>query len=538
MTLRDWGTTIVDAGGSFHDVAKNAFDSLAGGNTQPLNVTENLLRDTFSKTWSKFREKASDEFGIDLEDGLSLEKIGRQLAKGLGKNALEFTAEAAGGYLLSRVAGAEGPIGILLSEIVTIGISEFSRRYISTAYDTGQWVLIDMGMLPVRINQQPHVIQVSEDVSIWGDSFLDVPDDIDYQSTPHHAIGFILGPGDTHEFWTVFNFETGKEERTEAEKLRAAPGSLAEKLDANPEFSLVREVKFLKDHDPTLKSYVPTQPGDSVIYKKKHYTIYDTFDDEYILEGKDGTRVHVNVSQLSGGIQTNSSTWKRGNLIDNSFTSLSPDSVFSGQWLWIPAGKKFVQELETQVTRRRMAAAPAINPSDDILALVESIEGDQLHLVRAYDGKRLTEPLDVSRAVKAEVASVLNHTTESKRLKNEVLGGKNTTLHPLGESMHDVALGVGAPDLTSGEDMQPLMRLAKAGAREDSVVHQYPGGKNALNALARPVQEEIDDAARYDNTNRYQVVVNERKEVGTRTGGGTQIAFLVAGIVIFIAVYG
>ena len=73
---KDWGTSIVDAGGAFHDLTKNAFDSLSNSVRQPLNVTETILKESFSKTWSSFRDKTSAEFGIKLEEGLSLEAIG------------------------------------------------------------------------------------------------------------------------------------------------------------------------------------------------------------------------------------------------------------------------------------------------------------------------------------------------------------------------------------------------------------------------------------------------------------------------------
>ena len=75
--IKDWGTSIVDAGGSFHDIATNAFDSLSSGAKQPLNVTEKLLREDFSDTWNSFREKTSAEFGLDAGDDYLLKQSGR-----------------------------------------------------------------------------------------------------------------------------------------------------------------------------------------------------------------------------------------------------------------------------------------------------------------------------------------------------------------------------------------------------------------------------------------------------------------------------
>ena len=146
-----------------------------------------------------------------------------------------------GGQVLDKRAVVG--IDLMISEVVTVGVAEFGKRFSKVSYQPGQWVLIDMGSIPVRINQAPHVIQVTESMDIWGDNYLEVPEDIDYEETPHHVVGFVLGQADRAGVWTVFNFETGKEEQHTNEKLRAAPSSVAEKLDANPEFSLLSSDK-------------------------------------------------------------------------------------------------------------------------------------------------------------------------------------------------------------------------------------------------------------------------------------------------------
>ena len=60
--MPDWGTRIIDAGGSFHDVAKNAFDSLTSKARQPLNTTNAALRESFADTFSSFKKHAADMF--------------------------------------------------------------------------------------------------------------------------------------------------------------------------------------------------------------------------------------------------------------------------------------------------------------------------------------------------------------------------------------------------------------------------------------------------------------------------------------------
>ena len=533
----DWGTTIVDAGGAFHDLAKNAFDAFSGSNSKPLNATVDIMKQSFSKTWEEFRETTSKEFGLSLDEGLSLESVGKQLMSGFAKQAIEFGVEAAGGVLLSKVAGIEGPIGILMSQIVTVGIAEFSKRFVRVSYKPGQWVILELEPLPVRINQKPHVIQVSEKTRLWGDSYIDLPDDIDYMETPHHSIGCIMGPGDSHAEWVVFIFEQGKESRMAEKKIRAAPDDLAKTLDKNREFSLVREVLFLKDHDPTLKSYVPTEPGDTVYYKKQEYLIIDTFDDEFIIEHtKNGTKIHVNVSELVGGERGNSSNWRKGHPNNNSFTSLSPDTIYSGQWVWMPAGKKFIDTVDLMVSRRRLKVAPAIKPDTEILGLVEFIDGKEVHLVRAFDGKKITEPLDLTRGVKKEVAEVLNHNKDAKKYKVAVLKGQNTETNPLGKYMHDMTLGIGAPDLTDADKMEPLMKQIRE-FKADTAIRQIAADRNALNAIKQPFQDRVDDDSKRNNKNRYSVGFGKFKDGSQPSPGNGSAMILLAGVVVFLALY-
>ena len=77
---------------------------------------------------------------------------------------------------------------------------------------------------------------------------------MDFEETTH-SVGFVLGSENNDYLWSVFEFSTGREKVFSDDKLRPAPHSLAQQLDDNPEFSLIREIRFMKDHDPTLKSY-------------------------------------------------------------------------------------------------------------------------------------------------------------------------------------------------------------------------------------------------------------------------------------------
>ena len=80
--MTDWGTRIVDAGGSWHDLTKNAFDSLSAKVRQPLNATNDILKTSFSKTFGSLKKRASIEFGFDVDEGIDLENISKKILGG------------------------------------------------------------------------------------------------------------------------------------------------------------------------------------------------------------------------------------------------------------------------------------------------------------------------------------------------------------------------------------------------------------------------------------------------------------------------
>ena len=57
----------------------------------------------------------------------------------------------------------------------------------------------------------------------------------------------------------------------------------------------------MKDHDPTLKTYIPTEPGQTVWLEKKPYKIVEQSGEEWVLEGNDGTHVRAHESDLYAG---------------------------------------------------------------------------------------------------------------------------------------------------------------------------------------------------------------------------------------------
>ena len=149
----------------------------------------------------------------------------------------------------------------------------------------------------------------------------------------------------------------------------------------------------------------------------------------------------------------------------------------------------------------------------------------------------MTEPLDLTRGVKMEVAETLNHTKEAKKYKVDVLKGLNTETHPLGETLHDLTLGIGAPDLTAADKMAPLMKQIRD-FKADTAVREIAADRNALNDIKRPHQDRVDEDARWDNTNRYEVSVEQEQfSSEADTGGNGTAMILLAGVVVFLAIY-
>ena len=103
--------------------------------------------------------------------------------------------------------------------------------------------------------------------------------------------------------------------------------------------------------------------------------------------------------------------------------------------------------------------------------------------------------------------------------------------------MHDLSLGVGAPDLTKSDDMRPLMKKLFEEFPVDSAARTLPGGRNALVAQTKAVQNEIDDIANYGTSDRYKVQFDVVPQDSPASSGST-VLFLLAGCVIFLAVYG
>ena len=525
----DWGTNIVDAGGSFHDIAKDAFDGIHKRLKEgPLNSTLPLLQDDFKKTYNNLMSRTREALGMSAEESLSVENMQSQLTKKIKGTIARLSIEAVADALLQAATGLEGPVGLIIAEAINFGVEAF-KKYLEEGYSFqhGEWVFIDLGERPRRQGDK-NILQIKADSNFFShEAFFAVPDDIEYSMVPHHALGFIMGSGERGD-WVVFNFETGKEEERGLKELRPCPAELKTKLDASEDFSVVREVKFLKDHDPTLKSYLPTESGQVVLFHKEPHTIIEREGDKYMLESKAGTRIEVSSFELEGGRTENTASWDHSLIHLGSFTSKSTDALFVGEWVWVPAND-FRIDMRTNMGRRLLKVPPitnTIDPKDRLLALVDFVKGRMVHYTRAYDGVQSTSTVNQVYGAKDDIVRVLNSNKAAQQFKSSVLHNNDVQDLPLGEALPLLTLGKGPPGTTDPQDMQSHMKFDQAKATEPAFSVYKPGMTEDISdeVRARREDEFYGDDRLYD---RFKIVPAVDK-----SNSGSGFAILVGGLAL------
>tara|TARA_B100000029_G_scaffold365500_1_gene358814 strand:+ start:1234 stop:2874 length:1641 start_codon:yes stop_codon:yes gene_type:complete len=541
----DWGTFVSDSKGVLHNVALNSFDTLSASMREPLNSTSEALRTKFDATYKKYKDKISDTLGLDPEQGLSLENISKSISEMLGDTGIRMGAEAVLGFAAKQVAELEGPLGLLLSEAVSIATGEFAK-FLATGdvdYKPGQWVFIDYGSQTTRqINENPKVIELNQESSIWSSSDITiVPDELDYSQTAKHAIGFVLGRQPWEYEYRVFSFLNGKEEDINTKNLRPCPETFAARLDNDENFSAVREIKFLKDHDPTLKTYIPTEIGDTVVLGDQNCKIIEQRGEEWVVETPSGLHISVHESDLLPGRTESNTRWDRENIDLGTFTSILPDAIYSGEWVWVPAN-----DLLKKITnRRRLRQQPipdelkALGPQNKVLALVTSVEGKTVHVVRAFDG----EPLDVSQEVVVGTTNGLQKTMSQQSgmgsWRQNVLEGYDPHVRPPGEIHPMLTLGMGEMDdeQVRALQMAPAAKiLGSTEVRGDGIVRTSMGEAGKVDLRAKIDVE--DEQAHNSFINRERpggVEVVQFTESSYAEGNGGMLMLVIgAAIVLYM----
>jgi hypothetical protein len=537
----DYGTLIADAKGILHDVSQNAFDSITKGVHAPLNASSELLQHNFTQTYQTFKKNIAEKLNIDIDKGIDLESIYEQLKGQLSKQAVRVGVESAIGYGLSLAAELEGPLGILLSEAVTIAGTEFTAYMLGKqSFSPGQWVFLDYGEKTRQINEKPKVIELQEGLDIFGgENFALIPDELDYSTEAKHSIGFILGQCESTYEWKVFSFLSGREEKVHEDKIRKAPDNFAQRLDDDPDFSSVREVLFLKDHDPTLKSYIPTNKGETVFYKGQPHVIVSAAKDEYHIRSTDGTELRVHASTLFPGKTETNANWDNETIHLGSFTT-QPDALYSGEWVWVKA-KGLIDGMLNSHARRLAAVPPELQqmgPDSRVLALVKTIEGKHTHVVRAYDGQHM----DVSTAevlgATNKINGLLNQDRSMVKWKLTVLEGGNSKIDLPSRKHPMLTLGLGELD---DEQLDTYKMLPQTKVRHDITGSAFePVYKS--DGMAQEVENKKLQFMRDEEQNQMMLTGDRTHELvpvyrasesdGPSIGGGSGPLLLIIGIAV------
>ena len=368
-----------------------------------------------------------------------------------------------------------------------------------------------------------------------------MPDELDYKSEAKHTVGFFLGIDKESPYMlSVFSFRTGKEILIHEEKIRAVPPAFAEKLDKNPDFSAVREVRFLKDHDPTLKTYLPTEPGDHVYLNGEKVTIVEVEGTQYCVEDGDGSHFYVQAGDLVAGKTISTARWNPKSL--GSFTSISPDTIYEGEWVWIDAGA-LVQNLIDHTRRRDLVVPPELEKmraDNKVLALVKSIHGGHVEVVRAFDGEELDLEVNQVLGSSNSIEKTLDHDVKLAKWKTKTLLGIDPHLNPPGTVHPMLTLGLGELDdeLLAELKMKPHMRFAEERETESGPIDVVPGaGQIETNIRKRDAQDELNDIQNFRNW-RTQVVEMKDMTGRHRTAEPNSSAFIwVAGAIVLVAYF-
>ena len=147
-------------------------------------------------------------------------------------------------------------------------------------------------------------------------------------------------------------------------------------------------------------------------------------------------------ADLTAGKTETSVRWKNDEVDTRGYNQ---EGFYSGEWVWVDAGG-FIDHIITS-KKRRLAAVPAalsgLEEDSKILALVRSVEGENLNLVRAYDGSVVKSEWGATCPATEDIQGLLNHTKHFSEWRSRVLEGGNPRNITPGEFRPDITLGLG-----------------------------------------------------------------------------------------------
>ena len=240
----------------------------------------------------------------------------------------------------------------------------------------------------------------------------------------------------------------------------------------------------------------------------------------------------LSTSTISNPGSLTQGAWDRDEVALGSFTSLSPDQLFSGEWVWIP------QENILEVVNRRRLGGTILNLEVDhrVLGLIEYLQGDDAFFVRAYDGVQFMAPQSQLVPVIGSLQGLLDTKRESRRFKEEVLRGIDVQKHPLGKTMASLALGIGQDQSRRSKNMNPHMTKAietdpSANPKSSDLQPSTSAGRAEV---LKPIRNALEDADLYSRGQEFEIGQKVPDEPVYNSNGSFSTLFLAAGVVFLI----
>ena len=309
----------------------------------------------------------------------------------------------------------------------------------------GIWVYINNGVVPGGLKEEGDSWEVDRKGELRRRIISMGP-----QPEDHVTVGFYIASSTTAGFVNVFNFDVFREQRVKIDDVWPVKAKDAAVLSANPIMSKIRDLRFADMPKPKMDSDIVTDPGAEVILNDELYHIVSTESGMALIEDVHGQRWSVSLDKLKPGRRKHTNSWnyQKGKPFLSGFNADGAATVFSGQWVWVPA-------------RKELQVPPASTTHE--LAVVWKLEGAGAKVVLAIDG--VVESVPTVWPVSPELADgTLNSKKDFIRFKREVLEGGDTKTLAVGGHDHNILVCIGRTSdaqlkfptpLTPGEDVTP-----------------------------------------------------------------------------------
>jgi hypothetical protein len=250
---------IQETHGKLKDAFQQKYSNILGTVTGGMNSSSKELLSA-GEQFINLKDAIKNEIGIDVEHGLVLEDVVAQAKDFLKSTAGRLAVETGVAYVAKEALALEGPLGILLSEGVSIAGGEIMNALsLRHTFAEGEWCIIDIGLKNRMINQVPKVVEFASSFDPFSaESYVSIPDELDYMPEAKHTLGFFVS---THENGnlTIYSFEDGAVHYFVPDKIKVCPKGYVERLGENQHFSRLRASFFMKRVDQRLKRFYQRQ---------------------------------------------------------------------------------------------------------------------------------------------------------------------------------------------------------------------------------------------------------------------------------------